>query len=222
MTTQPNARTILAGALSAAALLAVPLQPSPAAARSADDVSPQIPRGFALDAGMTDHGADGDRHGPSKRVRGLELDPCGATVWKPGTWRQRMAVRNSGPETLQVRELLTFGTATRAARVVARIRTDLESCPRDTIDAVGHPSRVKVYPVTTGYDDVVWSVTARRAYETGRLGGYVAQVVRVGTAVVLNYDHGEYGGPSRGAAEALTTDSQELAPRLCRWTVAGC
>ena len=222
MTAQPTTRLIAAAFLTAAALSATPLQPSPAAASSADDVSPRIPRSFALDAGLVDYGSDGSRKGPSKRIRGLELDPCGPTSWKPRKWRQRMAVRNNGPETQQVRELLTFGTATRAATVVAAIRADLGSCPDDTVDPVGYPSRVKVYRQTTGYDDVLWSVTARRAAATGRLGGYFAQVVRVGKAVVLNYDYGEYGGPSRAAASALNTDSQELAPTLCRWTAAGC
>ena len=133
-----------------------------------------------------------------------------------------MVVRNNGPETQQVRELLTFGTAERAARALAAIRSDLEDCPRDTVDPVGYPSRVKVYDVTTGYDDVIWSVTARRALATGRLGGYFAQVVRVGRAVVLNYDYGEFGGPSREAAEALNNNSHEFAPIMCRWTAAGC
>ncbi|MEN8672724.1 hypothetical protein [Nocardioides sp.] len=214
--------SLAAATLTTAALALAPLQAPGAEAAGSGSVSPRIPSGFALDEGLVDYGTDGNRKGPSKRIRGLELTPCFETTWKPPKWRQRMAVRNNGPETQQVRELLTFGTAKRATKVVARIRAGLETCPDDTVDPFGNPSRVKVYDVTTGYDDVLWSVTAKHARQTGRLGGYFAQVMRVGKAVVLNYDYGEYGGTSRGAARVLNTDSQELAPSLCRWTVAGC
>lgn len=216
--------TIAASGLTLAALILTPLQASLASASAVDShsVSSEIPRGFGLDEGLEDYGSDGGRIGPSKRIRGLELDPCNAISWKPRGWSQRMVVRNNGPETQQIRELLTFTKPERAARAVAAIRTDLEDCPGDTVDPVGYASRVKVYDVTTGYDDVLWSVTARRAIATGRLGGYFAQVVRVGKAVVLNYDYGEFGGPSRAAAEALNSNSQEFAPMMCRWTQAGC
>ncbi len=226
MQTQRTTCTIAAAFVTTAALLAAPIQSNPAAASvgsaTPTTVSNKIPRGFDLDDGLVDYGSDGTRRGPSKRIRGLELSPCFALSWKPERWKQRMAVVNSGPETQQVRELLTFGSAQRAAKVVAGIRADLESCPPDTVDSVGQPSKVTVYDVTTGYDDVIWSVTAKRAAQTGRLGGSFAQVMRVGKAVVLNYDAGEYGGPSRAAARSLNRDSQELAPLMCRWTAAGC
>lgn len=231
MSTQRTTRTIAAAFVTAAALSAAPLQASPATADGASSadratdagtVSNRIPRGFDLDAGLPDYGSDGHRNGPSKRIRGLELDPCFDIAWKPERWKQRMAVRNSGPEALEVRELLTFGTAQRAAKVVAHIRDGLTGCPSETVDRFGNPTRVKVYRVTTGYDDVTWSVTGKRARQTGLLGGYFAQVMRVGKAVVLNYDYGEYGGTSRGAAKVLSTNSQEFAPLMCRWTRAGC
>lgn len=226
-TPSPSSRrltAVAAASLMSAALTLTSLQASLASAATVDSASvgARIPRGFDLDEGLEDYGSDGSREGPSKRIRGLELDPCNTISWKPRGWSHRMVVRNNGPETQQIRELLTFTTAERAARAVAAIRTDLENCPRDTVDPVGYPSRVKVYDVSTGYDDVLWSVTARRAIVTGRLGGYFAQVLRVGTAVVLNYAHGEYGGPSRGAAEALSSNSREFAPLMCRWTQAGC
>lgn len=219
MTTRRS--TIAAGLLTAAALLAAPLQagPSQAETAAADQVSPKIPRGFDLDDGLVDHGSDGSRRGPSKRLRGARLDPCGDVAWKPKRWSDRMAVRNNGPETQQIRELLTFGSAQRAARVVARVRADLTSCPDDTVDSYGQATRVKVFRLTTGYDDVLWSVTAA----DDQIGGYVAQVMRVGKAVVLNYDSGEYSRTStRPGARALNRDSQELAPLMCRWTAAGC
>lgn len=219
MTTQRTMSTIAAACVTTAALLAAPLQASPAHAQSAPEkVSPKIPRGFDLDDGFVDYGSDGSQQGPSKRIRGLHLDPCFAVSWKPGRWKDRMVARNNGPETEQVRELLTFGKAQRAAKVVDRIRSDLANCPDGTTDDGGRPSTVKVYHVTTGYDDAIWSVTAGK----GQIGGYIAQVMRVGTAVVLNYDSGEYSGKPRGGARALNRDSQELAPLLCRWTVAGC
>lgn len=215
-------RTIAAAVVTATALLAAPLQVGAAQAASAAPaakVSANIPRGFDLDAGFIDYGADGSQQGPSKRLRGLRLAPCLTVSWKPERWNDRMAVRNSGPETQQVRELLTFTTARRAARVVAHVRDDLRTCPDGGVDAGGRPTTVKHYrAIGTGYDDVLWSVTAGE----GQIGGYVAQVMRVGKAVVLNYDAGEYSGVPRRGAKYLNRGSQELAPKLCRWTVAGC
>lgn len=182
-------------------------------------VSPAIPRDFPLDAGLTDYSGDGGaRMGPSSNLRGLELDPCGPISWTPVRWADRLVVLNTGPETLQVRELLTFGSADRAARVVNRIRSDLRRCPGLTRDDGGRRSAVALYAVTTGYDDVTWSVTAR----DGSVGGYVAQAMRVGSAVLLNFDYGEYSGRPRFGARVLNRNSREFAPRLCRWTVTGC
>ena len=220
MTIQQSRRTIAAALFAAGVLLVTPLAAAPVLASGAhDEVSPTIPRGFPLDDGITDHGADGGQRGPSKQLRGLRLAPCGDVSWKPKRRSDRMAVRSFGPESLQVRELLTFRSAQRAARVVAGVRDDLATCPEDTADAYDRPSQVKVFRLTTGYDDVLWSVTAADE----QIGGYIAQVMRVGTAVVLNYDAGEYSRTTtRPGARALNRNSQEFAPQLCRWTAAGC
>lgn len=220
MTTEHTARRIAVGLLTAGAFLLPSLHAAPTAAVSGGSgVSPEIPRDFALDHGLRDHGSDGGRRGPSKQVRGLHLDPCGDVSWKPKRRSDRMAVRNFGPESLQVRELLTFRGASRAARVVARVRDDLAGCPDGTVDSSDQATRVKVFGLTTGWDDVVWSVTAADE----QIGGYVAQVMRVGKAVVLNYDAGEYSRTTtRPGARALNRDSQDFAPLLCRWTAAGC
>ncbi len=70
-----------------------------------------------------------------------------------------------------------------------------------------------------GYDDVIWSVTARN----GQPGGYVVQAVRVGSAILVSQDSGEYSRGTTGfGARALNRDDRAFAPRLCRWTLAGC
>lgn len=221
MSTQHSVRRIAAGLLAAGALHVTPVAVGPALAGSAggDGVSSKIPSDFALDDGLRDHGSDGGQRGPSKKVRGLRLDPCGDVSWKPKRRSDRMAVRSFGPESLQVRELLTFRSADRAARVVAGVRADLAGCPDDTTDSHDRATRVKVFGLTTGYDDVLWSVTAA----DDQIGGYIAQVMRVGKAVMLNYDAGEYSRTTtRPGARALNRNSQEFAPLMCRWTAAGC
>lgn len=226
MTTPTGTRRTAARLLAIATLLVVPLAGGPALACGepagsprADGVSPRIPADFALDEGLRDHGGDGGQRGPSEAVRGLRLDPCAEVSWKPKRRSDRLAVRSFGPESLQVRELLTFGSAARAARVVEGVRADLAGCPDNAVDSSGQRTRVRVFGLTTGYDDVLWSVTAA----DDQLGGYLAQVVRVGKAVVINYDAGEYSRTTtRPGARALNRNSQDFGPSMCRWTKAGC
>lgn len=219
-TTAPTTRlgaavaVLLALAVLVAALQAI----TPDRAGAAEErVSPRIPAGFPLDAGLTDWGPEGFRRGPSNQVKGLPLDPCGEASWKPQRWVARMAVRNYFAESLDVRELVTFSSASRAVRVMAGIRADLRTCPRLTGEP-GARTTVHRYGFTTGYDDVLWSLTQRN----GSIGGYVAQLTRVGSAILLNYNAGDYVGRPVGGARQMNRDSREFAPRMCRWTAAGC
>ncbi|MGA8845351.1 MAG: hypothetical protein WB471_01915 [Nocardioides sp.] len=226
MTTPTSTHRPAARLLAVATLLVVPLAGSPALAcgepagsSRADGISPRIPADFALDEGLRDHGGDGGQRGPSEAVRGLRLDPCAGVSWKPKRRSDRLAVRSFGPESLQVRELLTFRSAARAARVVSRVRSDLAGCGEDTVDSSGRRTQVRVFGLTTGYDDVLWSVTAA----DDQIGGYLAQVMRVGKAVLLNYDAGEYSRTStHPGARSLNRNSRDFGPSMCRWTTAGC
>jgi hypothetical protein len=169
-----------------------------------------IPDDFPLGAGLS---SDGETtvEGPGADVPGAYLeDLCGFTGW-PGADAgrvDRLAVRQSGPEFLVVRELVAHDSDGSATAVLDQLRDQVDGCTR----ADGQ--------VVTSLDEEVEpearedSVTYAMTYRQG-LGGTVVQVTRAGHVLLATTWGGEYSLDSATeAVPALTRTSRELLGRL--------
>ncbi|RYP82765.1 hypothetical protein EKO23_20970 [Nocardioides guangzhouensis] len=166
-------------------------------------------------AGAGDGGVVTD---PSREAAGGVgvLAPCDAAAW-PVTARDRLAVRSTGPEMVDARELVTFTDATEAAGVLSALRQAVESCPRqETSDGTLLLDPQEVHGL--GHDHVAFFQHSDQG-----LGGTYWMFVRVGRAVLATSYTGETSSttlPQLVDEQKLNTDP--LVARLCRFAEAGC
>jgi ferredoxin len=175
-----------------------------------------IPAGFPLAEGM-DETAESDVEGPAPDVEGSPVvDVCGTDVWAASGVVQRLAARETGPEHVDTRELLTFITADEPAEALTQVREAVTGCPRLDGELAGY--RTKVLEGPPGYDSFTWGW-----FTDEGLGGGVFQMTRVGSAVLVLYAAGESSETTlQPGADALSEVTLAIAPQMCVFTEDGC
>jgi hypothetical protein len=191
---------------------------SPGAARApALAVTPTpIPDDFPLALRIAENESDGEQPVPDPDAEGVsKVKACGEQLWPlaPARVEDRLAVRATGPEYVDARELVSMRGARVAVRAVARIRTALAHCTKPVRGAVW-----TVHRAYTGYDSVTFTLTYTRG-----LGASVFQVLRVGKGVLITHVYGEgmleTSGPN---IRRQTRLGRDLAAYMCVFARAGC
>jgi hypothetical protein len=179
------------------------------------DVNP-IPDDFPLAQGL-DETAESDVTGPDFDVEaGRVFDVCGTEIWSSNAPVDRLAVRETGIEYLETRELDTYVTADEPIEHVTDVRDTVRDC--DRIEGESYGYTVKVLEGPEGYDSVTWG-----AFADEGLDGGVYQITRVGSAVLVLYAAGEMSQSSlQEVADDMTQQTLELAPEMCVFTEDGC
>ncbi|HXH77056.1 hypothetical protein [Nocardioides sp.] len=175
-----------------------------------------IPDDFPLALRISVDDADGEQPVPAPDAKGIGRIPaCGERLWPlaPALVEDRLAVRATGPEYLDARELVSMRGARVAVRALARIRTALAACAEPVRGAVW-----TVHAADTGYD----AVTFTQSWTRG-LGLSTFQVIRVGKGVLITHTYGEGRlSESRGQIRRQTRLARDLAVDMCVFTRAGC
>jgi hypothetical protein len=175
---------------------------------------------FPLDTGLVS-GSEFTVTGPGAGVEGVTFPDgfCGTDMWPvPTPPEGRLALKVTGPEYAQWRELVTFPTADAAVAALAGISQAVEQCPAVSGDEPANDLAFVTHPVDSGYDDVTFSYT----YSEG-LGGVVYQFVRVGHAILATAQYGEWAPETVATgAEELNGENTQLTPLMCEYTQAGC
>lgn len=160
-----------------------------------------IPSDFALAEGWPGPGADeggpNGLEGPSRKLPPLSLSACGTTILAPAA-SDRLSAEWTNPEDHRSRMLLTFDSVA-TAREYATSVTDLyRKCPtQGTGD--GYTTLAEI--VTTDLSEDSAAVVLHYRFDaTPAVGLSLVQVVRVGTAVLVETGSNEGGsGPHPGA-----------------------
>jgi len=125
----------------------------------------------------------------------------------------RLAVRATGPEYLDARELVSMRGARVAVRALSRIRRALADCTEPVRGAVW-----TVHAADTGYDAVTFTLSYTRG-----LGLSTFQVLRVGKGVLITHTYVEGTLASSGVdLRRQTRLGRDLAVDMCVFTRAGC
>jgi hypothetical protein len=180
-------------------------------------VATAIPADFPLARGMNTDPEGGELQGPGADVEGAPLvDVCGLTVWEPSLVVDRLAVRETGIEYLETRELVTFATADEASESVTLVREAVSACPR--IEGETYDRVTRVLEGTDEYDSFSWGYYAEEA-----LDGGVFQITRVGSSVLVVFSAGEMSEASlQTVADEMVPTTLDLAPEMCVFTEDGC
>jgi hypothetical protein len=175
---------------------------------------------FPLDTGLIS-GSEFAVEGPGPGIEGISFPKgfCGADLWpSPTPLNGRLALKVTGPEYAQWRELVTFPSADEAVAAVAGIRGAVEQCPAVSGDEPANDLTFVSHDVESGYDDATFSYTYREG-----LGGVVYQFVRVGHAVLATAQSGEWAPETTPeGARQLNGENTQLTPLMCEYTEAGC
>ncbi|QCW50160.1 hypothetical protein FE634_06605 [Nocardioides dongxiaopingii] len=129
----------------------------------------------------------------------------------------------SDVETYLTRELLTFADADAAVAHVAGLRDFYAACPTRTVDGFSHP--VRTFDTAVGGQSfAVVRSTEHDAHPA--IGVSALQVVRVGSAVLLDTVSTEGSASDEAAAHALADamaeESGDVVAAMCAFTEAGC
>jgi len=175
-----------------------------------------IPADFPLAEGM-DETAESDVEGPGPDVEAAPLvDVCGTDVWAPSGVVQRLAARETGPEYLDSRELMTFISTDEPADSLTQVRDAVSSCPR--MEGEFYDYTPKILEGPAGYDSFTWGFFADES-----LDGGVFQLTRVGSAVLVLFHSGELSEDTiQPVADDLTEHTLALAAAMCVFTEDGC
>jgi hypothetical protein len=175
-----------------------------------------IPADFPIAEGM-DESADSDVEGPGPDVKaGPVVDVCGTEVWAPSGVLQRLAVRETGIEYLETRELTTFISSDEPADSLTQVRDAVSACARLDGESYGYTTRMLSGP--DGYDSFSWGYFADEG-----LDGGVFQLTRVGSSVLVVYAAGEMSESSlQPTADNLTETTLAIVPEMCLFTEDGC
>ncbi|WP_133176454.1 hypothetical protein [Nocardioides currus] len=149
----------------------------------------------------------------------MELRACDRAAWplRTGAVSERLAVRATGPEYADARELVVLRNARAAVRLVAAVRRTIRACV-DRPDAGRQWTEWTGRAAQTGYDSFTFSLT----YSTS-LGASAIQVVRVGSGVLVTEASGEGTlGSLRPTIRKQTRVGRHLAASMCEFARAGC
>lgn len=179
-----------------------PAEPSP----GADD---RLPDELDLGAGL-DNAAQWSEFrldGPGRDVEGVPMvDFCdpGPTTW-PGPVVDRVAVRESGPEYEQTREVLLYPSVDDARTMLAALRAAVTGCPVVLFRAGKESREDRLHRLMepAGPDVVTAGVHYR-----GVLGSGIYQVRRSGRTLLAARDLGE------GDVDGLRTDARRMTATL--------
>lgn len=183
--------------------------------------------------GLLDLTGDGGQlRGPAAGLEGVDRRLiCGEPLIVQGSdLTGRLVASSSGPEYLEVRQIIAYADADAAAGQLAYLRDMLGHCDREPQgdNGVGLSDRLwTTIDADTGYDTVTFgesSVLTGTTTPAGT-GGRLYQLTRVGRAVFVTTVDGEFTIDTlAGAAsvDPLTTLSKQWAGRLCSFTAAGC
>ncbi len=141
----------------------------------------QLPDDLPLDHGLDRADADATVRGPSREIPGTSFpDLCDPdpTTW-PGSTDDRLTTVESGPEYLQLHEVLLYSDGASAQDVLDRLRTQVESCPESGTQRYG----------TVGVNDAT-TLTFGMHFVDG-LGGTVWRVTRHDDLLLVLADSGE-------------------------------
>lgn len=190
--------------------------PSTSSSTPAESGTAAIPDDFPLDVDLEDS-ADKDVAGPGPDVEAAPVvEVCGTPVWQPSSALERLVVRASGPEYLETRELVTFVSADEPAEALTLVREAVAACPE--VENTGSVFNTMLLRGAEGYDSVTWG-----AFADEGLGGWVYQLTRVGSAVLVVYSSGEMSESSlQPTADSLTATTLGLARQMCVFTEDGC
>lgn len=178
---------------------------------TSDAASPEqrLPDDLSLDHGLDRSDADATVEGPSRTVPGTSFpDLCDPdpTTW-PGASGDRLAAVETGPEYLELHEVLLYADEATAQDVLDGLRTQVDSCPE---------SGTQRY-ATVGVNDAT-TLTFGMHFVDG-LGGTVWRVTRHGDVLLVLADSGEASEESLRpmAADLARTHAtlwSVLAPQL--------
>lgn len=175
-----------------------------------------IPDDFPLALRIAENESTGEQPVPAPDAKGVSRwRACGEQLWPLAQSRieDRLAVRATGPEYLDARELVSMRGAQVAAKALGRIRADLAACTTPHRGAVW-----TVHAADTGYDSVTFTLSYTRG-----LGLSVFQVIRVGKGVLITQTYGEgLLSQSRPGIRRQTRLGRDLASDMCVFARAGC
>ena len=208
---------VLAAVLLAAPAAAAAPPSAPASGPTSGPAEPTpIPDDFPLALRISVNDVDGEQPVPSADGRGVgRYAACRERLWPlaPTRVEDRLAVRATGPEYLDARELVSMRGAQVAVRALARMRTALAECTEPVRGAVW-----TVHRADTGYDSVTFTLSYTRG-----LGLSVFQVVRVGKGVLITHTYGEgMLSDARANIRRQTRVARDLAAEMCVFARAGC
>jgi hypothetical protein len=180
------------------------------------DATAAIPANFPLAEGLDDT-ADSDVEGPGPDLETVAaLDVCGTELFAPSGVVDRLAVRETGLEYLETREILTFPTADEPAETLSTMRETVTGC--STVEGESYDWTTRMLEGPEGYDSFTWGMFA-----TEDLDGRVFQATRVGSALLVVHAAGEMSESSlQPTADALTETTLALASEMCVFTEDGC
>ncbi|WP_203336943.1 hypothetical protein [Nocardioides limicola] len=175
-----------------------------------------IPGDFPIDLGLF---TDGDGHvsGPSQDAEGADIRVvCGAGRYLD-RWLDRVAVRSSGPEYADARELLTFPDARTAQAELGDLRRAIEDCPTEGA------SPARVWTVHEGAQVGEETLIVSRTLDVGT-GENVFLLTRFDNALLVLDAGGEWTLDSTVDAgiDDLVALADAFAPHLCQFLVDGC
>lgn len=188
-----------------------------------------VPAGFPLGVGLPKPDGDVTRTTTHDAMTPFVFDPCGGTAASPAEGRSDFAeVRESiaGGETL-VRQVGVYADAATAARAFAGLRTALGRCPTHDLGngSVDRYAADEQGPTVTGTDESL--VVVAHGFQDGRrttlAGHYV--LARVGTAVLVVLDDGEFGGTFEATAQVdhdQRNVASEIVAAMCPFSADGC
>lgn len=179
-----------------------PAEPSPG---SDDGLPDKLDLGAGLDGAA--QWSEFRLDGPGRGVEGVPMvdfcDPA-PTTW-PGPVVDRIAVRESGPEYEQTREVLLYPSVDDARTMLAALRAAVTGCPVVLFRAGKESREDRLHRLMepAGPDVVTASVHYR-----GVLGSGIYQVRRSGRTLVAARDLGE------GDVTSLRTDARRMTATL--------
>lgn len=163
-----------------------------------------IPDDYPLDRKLPDYGGDGSQQGPRERLN-LLLDPrpCGARSFlqSADVADQRM-LQYRAPEVVHSRALLLFQDEQQAALAMQEVARAVDFCPEDEMDDGVTVVKYQREATSIGDESLV-IVRTQETNELPALGTEQHHFVRVGNAVMMVNESGEYMYDSKAGRDAL-------------------
>jgi len=184
---------------------------------------------LAIDVDLPDMTGDGGEiFAPAADVRGVDrMLVCGQPILdQDASFTGRLATSSSGPEFFTYRQVISFPDAAAAQAQMEHVRGLVRGCERHATESGTTEIVWTEVDADTGYDSFMagYGYYAFGEDYAANTGGDIVQLTRVGRAILVVGDTGEYSGAEsiQWAAPNFTQRSKQLAPLLCSFTDAGC